>query len=113
MPQLTAEYLASETDIIWLEDIAPLRFVRVYVWRDMPPRRRIPANYFGNSNSRIVGYALCDEPRDSRRSRRVFISRDSDATYPIGCPVEGYDPRTIFPGIVGEETPRARGHVCV
>ncbi|MZE76726.1 DUF6009 family protein [Streptomyces xinghaiensis] len=110
------EQLAHETELVWLEDINTLDYVRQSLER-LPTRRGKPAYH---RDGRMVGYALLGpEARSSRASgtflRRVFWllphDRDGqpDGLYASGAPSEAIDPRTVAPGVKGYKTQRSEG----
>ncbi|GLW74473.1 hypothetical protein Kpho02_67710 [Kitasatospora phosalacinea] len=108
--------LAHETDIVWLEDIAELDYVRQSLERLNSRKGKPPYHSAG----RMVGYAvLGPTARSSRVSgtfrRRVFWllphDRDTepDGLYATGAPSEAVDPRTIAPTVKGDKTERSQG----
>ncbi|GLF99113.1 DUF6009 family protein [Streptomyces yaizuensis] len=108
--------LAHEAELVWLEDIEPLDYVRQTLDR-LPTRRGRPAYH---RDGRMVGYAvLGPKARSSRVSgtflRRVFWllphDRDGrpDGLYASGAPSEAVDPRTIKAGVKGYKTQRSEG----
>ncbi|MEW1701049.1 DUF6009 family protein [Streptomyces sp. NPDC093249] len=110
------EQLSSETELVWLEDIAPLDYVRQTLDR-LATRRGRPAYHRAG---RMVGYALLGpQARSSRASgtfvRRVFwlLPHDRDGQpaglYASGAPSEAVDPRTVAPGVKGYKTQRSEG----
>ncbi|MCC3655870.1 DUF6009 family protein [Streptomyces sp. S07_1.15] len=110
------EQLAHENELVWLEDISTLDYVRQSLER-LPTRRGRPAYH---RDGRMVGYALLGpEARSSRASgtflRRVFWllphDRDGqpDGLYASGAPSEAIDPRTVAPGVKGYKTQRSEG----
>ncbi|MBZ4018034.1 DUF6009 family protein [Streptomyces purpurogeneiscleroticus] len=110
------EDLTYEVDLVWLEDIADLDYVRQSLDR-LSGRRRKPAYH---RDGRLVGYAILGpEAKASRASgtylRRVFWlaphDRDQqpDGLYEIGAPSEAVDPRTLQPGVKGYKTERSEG----
>jgi hypothetical protein len=110
------EQLAHENELVWLEDISALDYVRQSLER-LPTRRGKPAYH---RDGRMVGYALLGpEARSSRASgtflRRVFWllphDRDGqpDGLYASGAPSEAIDPRTVAPGVKGYKTQRSEG----
>ncbi|MFC7310209.1 DUF6009 family protein [Streptomyces monticola] len=117
MSALIAEdEIAHEADIVWLEDLADLDYVRQSLDR-LPTRRGKPAYH---RDGRMVGYALLGPgAKPSRFSgtfrRRVFWllphDRDSepDGLYATGAPAEAVDPRTLAPGSKGRKTERSEG----
>jgi len=98
--------LTDEADIIWLEDIERLDYVREVIYSSYPSRWRKPS--WRCHDGRLVGYAtLVDRPQYSggprsrcHYSRRVFWlachDRDShpDGVYRTTTPCEAVDPRT-------------------
>lgn len=108
--------LAHEERLVWLEDIAPLDYVRQSLDR-LPTRAGKPAYH---RDGRMVGYAvLLPRARSSRTSgtflRRVFwlLPHDRDGMpeglYHCGAPSEAVDPRMLAPGIKGCKTQRSEG----
>ena len=108
--------LAHENELVWLEDIGELDYVRQSLDR-LPTRRGKPPYH---RNGRMVGYVkLGSGARSSRASgtfvRRVFWllphDRDGqpDGLYASGVPSEAVDPRTIAPGVKGYQTHRCEG----
>ncbi|GAA2347116.1 DUF6009 family protein [Streptomyces kunmingensis] len=108
--------IAHETDLVWLEDIAPLDYVRQSLDR-LPTRRGKPAYH---RDGRMVGYAILS--RDARASRasgtflrRVFwlLPHDRDqqpeGLYASAAPSEAVDPRTLGAGTKGYKTERSEG----
>lgn len=97
------ESLRLETEIIWLEPIAPLPYVREQFIDWSNPRRR---PRFGTG--RIVGYAVVrpDGRREGYR-RRVFRLQANDrpylpdGPYRDGFPTDAVDPLTVAPGVLG------------
>jgi hypothetical protein len=107
--------MTNEKEIVWLEDISKLPYVREFEFisgsRTRPPRKK-------HGEARLVGYATLDKSARSSNGvfvRRMFLlktyDRDSDpeSTYKTGCPVEGVDPMTVKPGVRGIITDRAWG----
>jgi hypothetical protein len=117
MSALIAEdEIVHEVDLVWLEDISALDYVRQSLDR-LPSRRGRPAYH---RDGRMVGYALLGpKARPSRSSgtfrRRVFWllphDRDTvpDGLYATGAPAEAVDPRTLAPGSKGRKTERSEG----
>ncbi|MFF4911243.1 DUF6009 family protein [Streptomyces sp. NPDC001260] len=117
MSALIAEdELVHEADLVWLEDIDTLDYVRQSLDR-LPTRRGKPAYH---RDGRMVGYALLGPGAKPSRSsgtfrRRVFWllphDRDSapDGLYATGAPAEAVDPRTLEPGSKGCKTERSEG----
>ena len=96
--------LLFEKSIVWLEDIAPLLYVRVYQVRCAKSRR---GRLRLSGRERVVGYAklMADAPRDPRTkgyTRRLFYLNDADARCLGPLPDRVVDPRTVFPGIRGK-----------
>jgi hypothetical protein len=100
-----------ETEIVWLEDIERLDYVRVGYWGGWAERAHAP-DYSGAG--RLVGYALLADrtPCPLPKGRRIFwlkdYDRDSapDGVYAACAPMEAIDPRTVRPGFVGLRTRR-------
>ncbi|CAL9653519.1 DUF6009 family protein [Streptomyces sp. enrichment culture] len=117
MSALIAEdEIIHEVELVWLEDVASLDYVRQSLDR-LPTRRGRPAYH---RDGRMVGYALLGpEAKPSRSSgtfrRRVFWllphDRDSapDGLYATGAPAEAVDPSTLAPGSKGRKTERSEG----
>ncbi|MCF3136749.1 DUF6009 family protein [Streptomyces olivochromogenes] len=108
--------IIHEVDLVWLEDIGGLDYVRQSLDR-LPTRRGKPAYH---RDGRMVGYALLgSDAKPSRSSgtfrRRVFwlLPHDRDAVpdglYATGAPAEAVDPRTLAPGSKGRKTERSEG----
>ncbi|MEX1659178.1 DUF6009 family protein [Streptomyces pseudovenezuelae] len=108
--------IVHEVDLVWLEDLSQLDYVRQSLDR-LPTRRGKPAY---RRDGRMVGYALLgSEAKPSRSSgtfrRRVFWllphDRDTvpDGLYATGAPAEAVDPRTLAPGSKGRRTGRSEG----
>ncbi|MFF3941638.1 DUF6009 family protein [Streptomyces phaeofaciens] len=113
---ITEDEIGHEADLVWLEDIRGLDYVRQSLDR-LPTRRGRPAYH---RDGRMVGYAqLGPDAKPSRSSgtfrRRVFWllphDRDSDpkGLYATGAPAEAVDPRTVVPGGKGHKTQRSEG----
>ncbi|MFB8392626.1 DUF6009 family protein [Streptomyces yangpuensis] len=116
MSALIAEdEIVHEVDLVWLEDISRLDYVRQSLDR-LPTRRGKPAYH---RDGRMVGYAqLGPKARPSRSGafrRRVFWllphDRDTDPAglYATGAPAEAVDARTLAPGSKGYKTERSEG----
>ncbi|MEU2930623.1 DUF6009 family protein [Streptomyces sp. NPDC007251] len=117
MSALIAEdEIVHEVDLVWLEDISALDYVRQSLDR-LPSRRGRPAYH---RDGRMVGYALLGPKAKPSRSsgtfrRRVFWllphDRDTvpDGLYATGAPAEAVDPRTLAPGSKGRKTERSEG----
>ncbi|CAL9620845.1 hypothetical protein SUDANB58_05832 (plasmid) [Streptomyces sp. enrichment culture] len=113
---ITEDEISHETDLVWLEDITALDYVRQSLDR-LPTRRSRPAYH---RDGRMVGYAVLGATaKPSRASgtfrRRVFWllphDRDSEpeGLYTKGAPAEAVDPRTLEPRIKGYKTERSEG----
>ncbi|MFE6894390.1 DUF6009 family protein [Streptomyces sp. NPDC057694] len=113
---ITEDEISHETELVWLEDIDQLDYVRQSLDR-LPTRKAKPAYH---RDGRMVGYAvLSGTAKASRASgtfrRRVFWllphDRDSQPTglYATGAPAEGVDPRTLTPRVKGYKTERSEG----
>lgn len=113
---ITEDEIRHESDLVWLEDITELDYVRQSLDR-LPTRRGKPAYH---RDGRMVGYAiLAPQAKASRSSgtfrRRVFWllphDRDMqpDGLYETGAPAEAVDPRTLEPGTKGSKTERSEG----
>ncbi|MFF8610924.1 DUF6009 family protein [Streptomyces sp. NPDC015346] len=113
---ISDDEIKHETELVWLEDIEQLDYVRQSLDR-LPTRSGRPA-YF--RDGRMVGYAILGpDSKASRASgtfrRRVFwlLPHDRDTVpeglYRASGPSEGIDPRTLAPGIKGRKTERSEG----
>ncbi|WP_328891884.1 DUF6009 family protein [Streptomyces sp. NBC_00316] len=108
--------ISHEAEVVWLEGIDALDYVRQSLDR-LPTRRGRPAYH---RDGRMVGYALLGSQAKASRSsgtfrRRVFWllphDRDSDpgGLYASSAPAEAIDPRTLAPGSKGYKTERSEG----
>ncbi|MFJ6939930.1 DUF6009 family protein [Streptomyces sp. NPDC101132] len=108
--------IRHEIDLVWLEDISRLDYVRQSLDR-LPTRRGKPAYH---RDGRMVGYALLGPGAKPSRSsgtfrRRVFWllphDRDTDpeGLYATGAPAEAVDAGTLAPGSKGRKTERSEG----
>jgi hypothetical protein len=108
--------ISDEAQLVWLEDIDALDYVRQSLDR-LPTRRGRPAYH---RDGRMVGYALLGPQAKASRSsgtfrRRVFWllphDRDDDpgGLYASSAPAEAIDPRTLIPGSKGYKTERSEG----
>ncbi|MFG2894810.1 DUF6009 family protein [Streptomyces sp. NPDC048248] len=108
--------LTHEIELVWLEEINDLDYVRQHRDR-VTGRNRKPAFH---RDGRLVGYAVLGANAKASRAsgthlRRVFWlaphDRDSqpDGIYATGAPSEAVDPRTIAPGAKGYKTERSEG----
>ncbi|MEU5901912.1 MULTISPECIES: DUF6009 family protein [Streptomyces] len=113
---ITEDEIQHENDLVWLEDITELDYVRQSLDR-LPTRRGKPAYH---RDGRMVGYAiLAPQAKASRSSgtfrRRVFwlLPHDRDTQpeglYATGAPAEAVDPRTLEAGSKGYKTERSEG----
>ncbi|MFI1539550.1 DUF6009 family protein [Streptomyces anandii] len=113
---ITEDEISHETELVWLEDIDHLDYVRQSLDR-LPTRRGKPAYH---RPGRMVGYALLSSQAKASRSsgtfrRRVFWllphDRDSDpeGLYAKGAPAEAIDPRTLEARMKGYKTERSEG----
>ncbi|MFD0034088.1 DUF6009 family protein [Streptomyces sp. NPDC127172] len=113
---ITEDEIRHESDLVWLEDITELDYVRQSLDR-LPTRRGKPAYH---RDGRMVGYAtLSPQAKASRSSgtfrRRVFwlLPHDRDTQpeglYETGAPAEAVDPRTLEAGMKGYKTERSEG----
>lgn len=113
---ITDEEIRDEHELVWLENVEELDYVRQSLDR-LPTRRGRPAYH---RDGRMIGYAqLSPQAKASRSSgtfrRRVFWllphDRDNDpeGLYATGAPAEAVDPRTLTPGAKGSKTQRSKG----
>ncbi|MFJ8692862.1 DUF6009 family protein [Streptomyces roseolilacinus] len=113
---ISDDELKHETELVWLEDIEQLDYVRQSLDR-LPTRSGKPAYH---RDGRMVGYAILGpQARASRASgtfrRRVFwlLPHDRDTApkglYATGAPAEAVDPRTVTAGSKGRKTERSEG----
>ncbi|CAL9674996.1 DUF6009 family protein [Streptomyces griseomycini] len=113
---ITDDEIRDETELVWLEDIENLDYVRQSLDR-LPTRRGRPAYH---RDGRMIGYAqLGPRAKASRSSgtfrRRVFWllphdrDTDPDGLYVTGAPAEAVDPRTLKAGSKGRKTERSEG----
>ncbi|MFH8533971.1 DUF6009 family protein [Streptomyces tendae] len=113
---ITGDEISHETELVWLEDVGPLDYVRQSLDR-LPTRGGRPAYH---RDGRMVGYArLGAQAKASRSSgtfrRRVFwlLPHDRDAEpeglYARCAPAEAVDPRTLTVRFKGHKTERSEG----
>lgn len=103
-----------EAEIVWLEDIDKLDYVREWE-TDLPHRARRPSMRY--HPGRLVGYSTVGptvKGRSGMFRRRIFWlalhDRDSgDPCYRTGGPCEAVDPRTVKPNVLGKTTERSWG----
>ncbi|MEU4729593.1 DUF6009 family protein [Streptomyces sp. NPDC023588] len=111
---ISDDEIHHEIDLVWLEDVTELDYVRQSLDR-LPTRRGKPAYH---RDGRLVGYAqLGPDAKPSRSSgtfrRRVFWllphDRDTapDGLYASGAPAEAVDPTTLAAGSKGRKTERS------
>ncbi|MGW5852403.1 DUF6009 family protein [Streptomyces sp. NPDC055254] len=111
---ISDDEIHHEVDLVWLEDVTELDYVRQSLDR-LPTRRGKPAYH---RDGRLVGYAqLGPQAKPSRSSgtfrRRVFWllphDRDTvpDGLYASGAPAEAVDPTTLTAGYKGRKTDRS------
>ncbi|MER7847416.1 DUF6009 family protein [Kitasatospora sp. NPDC096077] len=112
---LDGSVLSHEEEVVWLEDLSALDYVRQTI--DKTPRRRGKPRWM--RDGRMVGYAELDggaeaDPDSGLHRRRVFFllphdrDLDPDGLYAAGAPGEAVDPRTVRPRTVGQKTPRSQ-----
>lgn len=113
---ISADEISHETELVWLEDIQQLDYVRQSLERVRTRKGKPPYSRDG----RMIGYAvLGTDAKPSRASgtfrRRVFWllpnDRDNepDGRYAKGAPGEAVDPRTLEPRVKGYKTERSQG----
>ena len=108
--------ISHEIELVWLEDISRLDYVRQSLDR-LPTRRGRPGYH---RDGRMVGYALLGPGAKPSRSsgtfrRRVFWrlrhgrSGEPEGLYATGAPAEAVDTRSLAPGSKGRKTERSEG----
>ncbi|KAF3470018.1 DUF6009 family protein [Streptomyces sp. Tu 3180] len=113
---ITEDEISHETELVWLEDIDNLDYVRQSLDR-LPTRKGKPAYH---RPGRMVGYAILSQQAKASRAsgtfrRRVFWllphDRDSepDGLYAKSAPAEAVDPQTLEPRVKGYKTERSEG----
>ncbi len=113
---ISADEISHEAELVWLEDINALDYVRQSLDR-LPTRKGKPPYH---RDGRMVGYAILGpDAKASRASgtfrRRVFWllphDRDTepDGLYARSAPAEAVDPRTLQPRVKGYKTERSEG----
>jgi hypothetical protein len=107
--------LTDEVEVVWLEDLEDLDYVRQAL--DKVHTRRGKPRY--ERDGRLIGYTnlksgAMSDPDSGLFARRTFFllphDRDNAPTgpYDVGAPGEAVDPRTIEPGKVGAKTLRSQ-----
>ncbi|MCK8438739.1 transcription factor [Streptomyces sp. D2-8] len=113
---ISAEEISHEAELVWLEDIDALDYVRQSLDR-LPTRKGKPPYH---RDGRMVGFAILGpDAKPSRASgtfrRRVFwlLPHDRDTEpeglYAKSAPAEAVDPRTLEPRVKGYKTERSEG----
>ncbi|MFI7012254.1 DUF6009 family protein [Streptomyces sp. NPDC050145] len=113
---ITEDEISHEQELVWLEDVSSLDYVRQSLDR-LSSRRGKPAYH---RDGRMVGYAVLGPKAKASRSsgtfrRRVFWllphDRDTDpeGLYATGAPAEAVDPGTIAARVKGYKTERSEG----
>ncbi|MFL9458699.1 DUF6009 family protein [Tolypothrix bouteillei VB521301_2] len=108
--------LEYESNVVWLRDIKEIPYVREYVLENCS-RRKGKVKYL---HFEVVGYTELESKAPNnglsgRFTRRVFWLKPYDLVYRpmriyrIGCPVEGVDPLTVAPKVLGQKNERAWG----
>ncbi len=101
--------LAFEKSIYWLQPISDLDFVRIAWVRNAQSRR---GSLYVRDVGMVVGYAklTADAPRDANTknfTRRLFYLTEDDLLLNLNQIPDGvYDPKTIIPGVMGDEPVR-------
>ncbi|MFB6482028.1 DUF6009 family protein [Streptomyces virginiae] len=117
---ISDDEIHHEVDLVWLEDVTELDYVRQSLDR-LPTRRGKPAYH---RDGRLVGYAQLGPGAKASRSsgtfrRRVFWllphDRDTvpDGLYASGAPAEAVDPTTLIARSKGRKTQRSERPVQV
>jgi hypothetical protein len=112
----------GESQIVWLEGIENLDYVREEVTEYAARRTGSPFRKGYHLPTRLVGYS---ELLPSTKSgpygfkRRYFLIKPHDRfyqpdwdrgkadTYKTGAPVSGVDPRSVEPNVKGRKTPKS------
>ncbi|MGW8355509.1 DUF6009 family protein [Streptomyces wedmorensis] len=113
---LQESQLAHEVNVVWLEDLGNLDYVRQAL--DKSTRRGGKPRYA--RDGRMVGYAELDKDAEANPDSGLFQRRtffllphdrpnEPEGLYKEGAPGEAVDPRTIRPRRVGTKTPRSQG----
>ncbi|MEU1535318.1 DUF6009 family protein [Streptomyces fagopyri] len=113
---ITEDEISHEAELVWLEDLDDLDYVRQSIDR-LPTRKGRPAYH---RDGRMVGYAILGPTaKPSRASgtfrRRVFWllphDRDTapDGLYAKSAPAEAVDPCSLEARVKGYKTERSEG----
>ncbi|MEU5282142.1 DUF6009 family protein [Streptomyces asoensis] len=113
---IDADEISHEVDLVWLEDVDQLDYVRQSLDR-LPTRKGKPAYH---RDGRMVGYAILGPNAKASRAsgtfrRRVFwlLPHDRDTEpnglYAKSAPAEAVDPRTLKPRVKGYKTECSEG----
>ncbi|MFJ7305649.1 DUF6009 family protein [Streptomyces sp. NPDC099088] len=113
---ITEDEISHEAELVWLEDIGHLDYIRQSIDR-LPTRKGRPAYH---RDGRMVGYAILGPTaKPSRASgtfrRRVFwlLPHDRDTEpeglYAKSAPAEAVDPSTVEARVKGYKTERSEG----
>ncbi|MFJ9742851.1 DUF6009 family protein [Streptomyces sp. NPDC101166] len=113
---ITNDELTHESEIVWLEPIDTLDYVRQSLDR-LPTRRGKPAYH---RDGRMVGYAMLGPQAKASRASGTFLRRVfwlkcndrnfvPDGLYAKGAPAEAVDPRTVAAREKGRKTLRSEG----
>ncbi|MEP0872090.1 DUF6009 family protein [Trichocoleus desertorum AS-A10] len=106
--------IEAESEIVWLQDISNIDYVREETWFTAEPYCPPPKIY----GQTVVGYSVLKpgiKPERGPYTRRLFTLRPHDRFYdPRGIyqksfPVEAVDPKTVQPGIRGVKTDKIKG----
>ncbi|MEP0874111.1 DUF6009 family protein, partial [Trichocoleus desertorum AS-A10] len=98
--------IEAESEIVWLQDITHIDYVREETWSTAEPYCPPPKTY----GQTVVGYSVLKPGIKTERgvyTRRLFTLRPHDRFYdPRGIyqksfPMEAVDPKTVQPGIRG------------
>lgn len=112
------DLIQYEDDIVWLEDIGDIDYVRELLVR---AGTRVRGVNWNDADGHLVGYSVLHRDAPSvawrRFNRRVFyVTRwdryyEAEGTYKNRAPDEAVDPRTVAPGVPGRKTPRSKGQL--
>jgi hypothetical protein len=108
--------IEAEAEIVWLEDISNMDYVREGNWSRTRPYCKPPKS---DKTQTVVGYSVLKPGIKSALGdvymRRVFTLRpedrfyDSSGIYQADSPAEAVDPKTVQPGVRGIKTDKVRG----